>query len=186
VRESFIIELKTAGTLTDEHESQLLNYLLITDMAHGKLVNLRPPSVQYRTVNAVVSAAERKVFTFSTDRWRPQTVRCRLLADTFREILTAWGAFLDCRLYNEALIHFLGGESSVLQRVPLTRVGFSLGTQTVALVTDSIAFRVTALSPEACNGYDVQLRRFLALTPMTALHWLNLYHHKIQLATITR
>jgi GxxExxY protein len=185
-QESFISELKTTITLTKEHDSQLLNYLLLTETPHGKLVNLRPRSVEYRTVNAVVSATERRLFTFATDHWRPQTPRCGLLAEVFAELLTVWGAFLDYHLYEEALIHFLGGESRVRQRVPLTRAGFSLGTQLIMLVTDSIAFRVTALAPEARNGYEAQLRRFLALTPLTALHWLNLHHHEVQLVTLTR
>jgi GxxExxY protein len=186
VQESFIFELKTTITLTKEHDSQLLNYLLLTETPHGKLVNLRPPSVEYRTVNAVVSATERRLFTLTTDHWRPQTPRCGLSAEVFAELLTAWGAFLDYHLYEEALIHFLGGESRVLQRVPLARAGFSLGTQIIMLATDSIAFRVTALAPETRNAYEAQLHRFLALTPLTALHWLNLHHHEVQLVTVTR
>ena len=30
------------------------------------------------------------------------------------------------------------------------------------------------------------LRRFLALTPLATLHWVNLHHHELQLVTITR
>lgn len=186
VQESFIVELKAAATLTKEHDSQLLNYLLLTEMPHGKLVNLRPPAVEYRTVNAAVSAAERRLFTLTTDHWRPQTPRCKLLGEILAELLTTWGAFLDYHLYEEALIHFLGGEAKVLQQVPLTRAGFSLGAPMLTLVTDAIAFRVTALAPEGRSSYEPQLRRFLALTPLTALHWLNLHHHEAQLVTVTR
>jgi GxxExxY protein len=186
VQESFIVELKTAMTLASEHDSQLLNYLLIAGMPRGKLINPRSASVEYRTINAVVSAAERRRFHLVTKRWQPQTPRCRLLQEIMTETLEAWGAFLDCRLYEDALIHFLGGERGVLQNVPLRRDGLSLGTQTLPLAADSIAFRLTALAPEACGGYETQLRRFLALTPLATLHWINLHHHEIQLVTITR
>jgi len=186
VQQAFIAELKAVSMLLKEHDSQLLNYLLIADVPHGKLINFRPPSVEYRTVNAVVSAAERHSFTLVTDRWRPQTARCRELCDLFAELLVAWGAFLDSHLYEQALIHFLGGEATVLQRVPLTRAGFPLGTQLVTLLTEAIGFRVTALSPAASTGYEAQLRRFLGLTPLTTLHWLNLHHHELQLVTINR
>ena len=186
VQQTFIVELKTVAVLLKEHDSQLLNYLLIADVPHAKLINFRPPSVEYRTVNAVVSATERKSFTLVTDRWRPQTARCRDLPDLFTELLAAWGAFLDSHLYEEALIHFLGGEATVLRRVPLTRAGFLLGTQLVTLVTDAVAFRVTALAPDAAANYEGQLCRFLALTPLTTLHWLNLHHHELQLVTINR
>ncbi|MGH7992418.1 MAG: GxxExxY protein [Limisphaerales bacterium] len=186
VQEAFIVELKTAATLINEHYSQLLNYLLIVNLPHGKLINLRPASVEYRTVNAVVSALERRRYHLVTERWKPQTPRCGLLLEILTELVTAWGAFLDCHLYEEALIHFLGGENSVLQKVPLQRGGSSLGVQTVPLVTDSVAFRLTALAPETSDNYEPQLRRFLALTPLAALHWVNLHHHEIQLTTITR
>jgi GxxExxY protein len=186
VQESFIAELKTSAALLKEHDSQLLNYLLITESPQGKLINLRPASVEYRTVNAVVPAAERRRFELTTDQWRPQTPRCRLLAEMLDELLAAWGAFLDCHLYEAALIHFLGGEGRVLQNVPLKRAGYPLGHQIVPLVTESVTFRLTALAPEARDGHEAQLRRFLALTPFTALLWINMHHHEIQLATITR
>jgi GxxExxY protein len=186
VRESFILELKTVSLLLKEHDSQLLNYLLIAGMPHGKLVNLRSPAVEYRTLNAVVTAAERRAFTVKDDRWQPQTARCRELRGMFTELLAAWGAFLDFHLYEEALVHFLGGEATVLRRVPLTRAGFPLGAQLVALVTAAAAFRVTTLSPAASGGYETQLRRFPALTPLTTLHWLNLHHHQLELVTINR
>lgn len=102
------------------------------------------------------------------------------------QVFAAWGAFLDCHLYEEALIHFLGGEAMVRQRVPLTRAGYPLGTQLVTLLTDAVAFRITALAPDAREGYETHLRRFLALSPFTSLHWVNLHHHEGQLVTITR
>lgn len=186
VQDAFICELKTVATLLKEHDSQLLNYLLLLDAPHGKLINLRPPSVEYHTVNAVVSAAERQVLNFATDRWRPQTPRCHELLELLKELFAAWGAFLDCHLYEEALIHFLGGEAMVRQRVPLTRAGFPLGTQPVTLLTDAVAFRITALAPDAREGYETHLRRLLALSPFTSLHWVNLHHHEVKLVTITR
>lgn len=186
VQESFICELKTVAALIQEHDSQLLNYLLILDVPQGKLINLRPPSVEYRTVNAVLSAEDRRHFSVATDRWHPQTPRCRDLLNLLNELLVTWGAFLDCHLYEEALIHFMGGESQVRQRVPLARAGFPLGTQAVALLADGIAFRVTALAADVRAGYESQLRRFLALTRLSTLHWINLHHHDVQLATINR
>ena len=186
VQKSVIVELKTVATLSNEHDSQLLNYLLIAEMPHGRLINLRPASVEYRTINAAVSAQERRRFQVVTGRWRPGTYRCNLLPEILTELLSVWGAFLDYRLYEAALIHFLGGESRVLQTVPLTRGGLSLGAQCVLVVTDSVGFRLTALAPEARNGHEAQLRRFLALTPLSAMHWINLHHHELELVTLTR
>ncbi len=186
VQESFIVELKTVLALLAEHDAQLLNYLLMAGALHGKLINLRPASVEYRTVNAVVSEAERRRVRFVTERWRPQTSQCELLRDILSELFVAWGAFLDSNLYQEGLIHFLGGESEVLQKVPLKRAGTILGTQTVPVIADSIGFRLTALAPEARDGYEPHLHRLLALTPLAAVHWINLHHHETQLVTIKR
>jgi GxxExxY protein len=186
VQSAFICELKAVAALLKEHDAQLLHYLLLVDVPHGKLINLRPPSVEYRTVNAVLSAPERCRFTLAADRFQPRTPRCRELHDLLNELLGAWGAFLDCNLYEEALVHFLGGEAKVRQRVPLARAGFPLGTQTATVLTDSIAFRMTALAADAREGYESQLRRVLALTSLTTLHWVNLHHHEVQLVTISK
>lgn len=186
VQSSFICELKALGALLKEHDAQLLHYLLLVDVPHGKLINLRPPSGEYRTVNAVVSAQERGRFTLTTTRFQPQTPRCRELHDLLNELLGAWGAFLDWNPYEEALVHFLGGDAKVRQRVPLARAGLALGTQATTLLADNIAFRVTALPPDAHEGYESQLRRFLALTPLAPLHWVNLHHHETQLVTISK
>ena len=56
----------------------------------------------------------------------------------------------------------------------------------MALVIGGVAFRVTALTPDARANYECQLRRFLALTPLTTLHWLNPHHHQVELVTINR
>ncbi len=186
VQEALVVELKTVATLTREHQNQLLNYLLITEARQGKLINLRSPAVEYRTVNAVVSAAERRRSKLAVEVWRPRTARCDLLADLLHEMLRTWGAFLDYHLYEDALIHFLGGEHEVLRPVPLQRAGLRLGSQRLPLLTDAVAFRVTALSPNARRDYADQLRRFLALTPLAALHWINLHHYDVRLTTITR
>lgn len=186
VQAAFVMELKALGALSKEHDAQLLNYLLLLDVPHGKLVNLRPPSVEYRTVNNVVSAAERRRFALATGRWQTQTPRCHELRDGLVALLEAWGVFLDCRLYEEALIHVLGGETRVIQRVLLARAGVALGFQPTAMLTDQVAFRVTALSPQGRRGYEADLQRFLALTKLTALHWINLHHHDVHLVTITR
>ena len=186
VQAAFICELKTQAALLKEHESQLLHYLQLVSVPHGKLINLRPASVEYRTINAVVSAEDRRAFEFDTGHWKGLTPRCRELHDALRDMLTSWGAFLDFHLYEEALVHSLGGETKVRQPVPLARAGSPLGAQSVCLLTDTIAFRITALAAEAREGYEMQLQRFLQLTQLTALHWVNLHHHEVQLVTITR
>ncbi|HEX7377972.1 MAG TPA: GxxExxY protein, partial [Pirellulales bacterium] len=42
VGDGAIFEIKTAEAFHDRHRAQLVNYLLLTDLAHGKLINFRP------------------------------------------------------------------------------------------------------------------------------------------------
>jgi GxxExxY protein len=43
-----VVELKAVKALTSEHEQQLLNYMHITKKAVGYLINLGPPSVEWK------------------------------------------------------------------------------------------------------------------------------------------
>ena len=61
-------EFKAVEELAPRHRGQLYNYLLLLDLAHGKLVNLRLESVQHEFVNALLRADERRVFEVCTDR----------------------------------------------------------------------------------------------------------------------
>ena len=106
-----------------------------------------------------------------------------MLREMMHELLDDWGAFLDLRLYQEALTHFCGGESQVIQRLPLTREGISLGTQHFHVHSPDIAFRVTAVT-ENDETMESHLGRLLALTELRALQWINLKHSDIQLVTI--
>src|SRR5687768_11291125 len=48
-----MVEVKTAESLTNAHFSQALNYLLLTGMAHGLLLNLRTERVACETICSV-------------------------------------------------------------------------------------------------------------------------------------
>ncbi len=181
----FIGEFKATEALSSEHDAQLLNYLFLTGQKQGKLINMRPAKVGYRTINAVVPEVERFEFTLDTDRFRPRSPQCALLLDKVREILETWGAFLDFRLYRDALIHFMGGESLVLHRVPIARDGRLLGSQIMSLLTEGVALEVTALPSASCASYEAHLRRFTRLTGLNVLHWLNFHQRDIRLVTIS-
>ncbi len=65
-----VYELKAVTKLTAEHEAQLMNYLLMLDCSHGKLVNLRPASVDSRFVNAPMTLVQRRAFAIDDQHWR--------------------------------------------------------------------------------------------------------------------
>jgi GxxExxY protein len=185
VADDAVYELKTAAALISEHQAQLLNYLLLLGIPRGKLINFRPPKVQGRIHATSLTPENRHRFQIDSNRWRDRSDQCVVLREMLQELLEDWGAFLDFELHTQALTHFCGGESQVIQRLPLTRDGISLGTQRFHVHFPGIAFRVTAVT-ESADAVETHLRRLLALTELHALQWINLNHSDIQLVTIAK
>lgn len=48
--DSIIIEVKTVSELTDQHFEQTINYLAVSGMEVGLLLNFRKPKLQYKRV----------------------------------------------------------------------------------------------------------------------------------------
>lgn len=167
-----VFEFKAAETFTPRHRAQLLHYLLLAEVAHGKLVNLRPESVEHEFVNTTLTHADRVCFEVIADQWNDRVPG----AGTFRETLTAilrdWGTGLDLQLYEEALTHFLGGEAQVLTEVEVRMPNHTLGHQKLRLAAPRVAFKVTALN-ETHGGFESHARRLLRHTDLGAILWAN-------------
>jgi len=71
----------------------------------------------------------------------------------------------------------------VVRMLPLSRDGFSLGNQRFHLLSDQVAFRLTAMSGET-DDYESQLKSLLRHSPLSAIQWINMARHKIQFVTI--
>lgn len=185
VADALPCELKTVTKLTGAHEAQLLNYLFLTAATHGKLVNLRPPSVGYRTVNNALTIAEQHRHELVADRWQELGGRGGTLRDLLAGLLTDWGASLELSLYQEALTHLLGGEPAVVRNIPLARAGIPLGHQPMHVLDEGIGLKLTALTDDLSRS-EAHLRRLLNLTPLRALHWVNFNRHRIGLVTLAK
>lgn len=108
-------EFKAADVLTPRHRGQLLNYLLLLELAHGKLVNMRPESVEHEFVNATIRTADRYAFEVNADRWNQSLNGARRLRDCMVELLDDWGTGLRLEMHEAAVTHLLGGDDSVFQ-----------------------------------------------------------------------
>lgn len=62
VDRSVVYELKATESLSDSHEAQLLNYLMLADGRRGKLVNFGAGSVDARFVNRTITEEKRHTF----------------------------------------------------------------------------------------------------------------------------
>ncbi len=175
-----VYELKTLSQLNAEHEAQVMNYLLLVDCGHGKLINFRPRSVDSRFVNAPMTLEQRRAFTDDDRRWQSDGTT----KDWMVELLRDWGTALELPLYHQAMIHLLGGEAVVTKLIPMQRGDISLGNQRFHLMEADAGFRITAFR-EIATGYDSQVKRLLRFSPLKAMHWINIGLHEVTFATIS-
>jgi len=180
VAEQAVYELKAVKGLTDEHVGQLLTYLYLLDLPRGKLINFRSVAVETRFVNAPLCLADRRAFSVDTSDYCGHADFADLVVGLTRD----WGTSLTLALYKEAIVELLGGPEIAEAMVPLERSRFPLGNQRFQMASNDTAFRLTAMNRET-SEYQLQLVRLLALSPLRAIHWINVAHHKVTLKTIS-
>jgi GxxExxY protein len=139
----FMLEGKTAERLSQVHRGQSLNYLLLTGMKHGRLVNFRGERVTHEFVSTTLSPEERRRFEVVEGGWIALDAASRRLKAKTVELLRDWGAFLEVQLYRDALVHFLGGTDVVSRPVGIFNGPRQIGTQTLNLLNDSVALAIT-------------------------------------------
>lgn len=185
VQQSVVYELKAVSQLLGEHHAQLLHYLMLLELPHGKLLNFQTPLVERRFASTTLTTPERRRFQLWDQDWRNLSPGCERLRQLVPELVADWGAFLEIGLYREALTHFLGGEERVVQRVPFRRDGHPLGNQHCHLIAPDVAFRVTAFKDQLTYA-EQDLQRFLAHADLRAIQWINFDRHNIQMKTLRK
>lgn len=175
-----VYELKTVTRLTDAHESQVMNYLLLVDCGHGKLINFRHTSVDSRFVNAPMTLAQRRAFTVNDHNWLGNEIA----KDWIIAMLRDWGTCLELPLYYQAVTHLLGGEETVIKPLLMKRGDIPLGHQRFHLLEPDAAFRITAFG-RITKGYKGQLKRLLRLSPLKAIHWINISHQEVTFTSVS-
>ena len=143
--DGLMVEAKTADALTPMHEAQALHYLLLTEMRHGLLINLRPGKVAKRYVSTTLDMNERRRYTIHDSNWIAVNNESQRLRDIYLKLIDDWGAFLHKSLYREALIHFFGGPHAALHKIPIYQGSVVLGTQETFLITKDTAVAMTTL-----------------------------------------
>ena len=179
-----LYELKTVAALTGEHDAQALHYAMLLGIRHAKLINFRPPRVQGRLrFNAIEPDQRRRPAWILTD-WSPLSPSCARLKERFQALVSDWGTFLDSRLYEEALVRFLGGEDCCVRHVPVVRDGVQLGTHRLQFHDGRCCFSVTAIAANVPR-YTRHLRQLLRATGQIGLQWMNFEHEQVRLVTLT-
>lgn len=180
-----LFELKTVDQLMDEHRAQLLNYLLLTGLHHGKLINFRPERVEHEFVNTTLSHPERVKFEVDDADWHDGVEASPMIRRLTEELLRDWGTGLDIHLYEEALTHFLGGAHAVHRETEIVNDGRRIGIQFVRLAGPDAIFKITALSRNL-EAFESHARRFLKHTALRHILWINVTLHRVTFRTLSK
>jgi len=178
-----IYELKAADKLNRNHEKQLIHYLLLASVNHGKLVNFRPGSVQSRFVSTRLQLEDRLKVSVVDHAWTGDDAASQKLREVLLALVADWGTFLDANLYREALLYFLGGAEKGAQPVRIQVDGRIIGTQTMCILDSETAWHLSAVRNHL-TSYQTHLHRLLRHTDLKRIQWINLDQRTISLTTI--
>jgi GxxExxY protein len=182
VAAQIVYELKVARDIATQHEGQTLNYLLLTNCEHGKVINFGGASVGQRFVNNPVTQQERYRYSLkAAHSWRGPEMLKKSMVEFIEDI----GLFLEAPLYNQALVHHDGGPDHAIERRSMSLSGVPLGQQAFQMCGKDEAFRITTLSRNL-SAQRQSLERLVQLSNLKALHWINLNRHQVEFTTLTR
>jgi GxxExxY protein len=178
-----LFEFKAAESIVSRHRSQSFNYLLLFDLAHGKIINVRPERVGAEFVNCHQRLENLRNPVINDAAFDSKIAGGEFFYDTITALVRDWGAGLEIGLFDEALTHFFGGEERVLLPVPVMGRKGHLHDQKMRLVAPDVAFKLTAL-PDEENNFEPHARRLLKHTTLKAIHWANITTRGIAFTTI--
>ena len=174
-----IIEMKAVEALAQRHQRQLMHYLFLTGLPHGKVVNLRPEQVEHVFVNNVLSVSARGSFAVVDDGW--QEIETRRFKDRMTAALRDWGVGLDLGLYEEAAAHLCGQRFDEETEVGISLGARGLGTQRDAPGRAGVALRITALPSQRHTEYHASLLRLLDHAELKAIQWVNITQGTVEI-----
>ncbi len=179
-----LYELKTANGFVAEHAAQLLNYSMLLNIHHGKLLNFRNAKVEGKLIVNAVMTEQRHEVEFDEVDWMALDKNCDALMSQMKALLDDWGSFLELRLYEAALVAFFGGEERAHRRCPLILDGLELGTHLFRFHSENASFMVTGYRHP--DEQRTHIQRLLSACDLRYFQWINLHHGKIKFITIRR
>lgn len=183
VERNAVYELKSAEALTGSHQKQLINYLLLANLGHGKLVNFRPGWVESRFVSTRLFRQDRTCFKLVDDAWRGNDGPSLRLRYVLSALLADWGLFLDANLYRDALLHFLDKTGAGIRPIDISLDGRIIGTQEMCMLTAGTAWHLSAIRQRP-DAYGTHLVRLLRHTQLDRIQWINFDQRTVTLQTL--
>jgi len=185
VENAVLYELKCVEALIGAHQNQLLNYLLLLQWKHGKLLNFRSPRVESRFVSTSLSRIDRTSFEIHEESWIESNEGDSLLRKRFVDFLEDLGLCLDVSLYREALLSLMGDISPGRQDVEIRSNGRVLGTHSMCLLDDRTAWHISTMACPS-ESYNRHLHQLLSHMSLNRLHWINLGQKVVSLMSLKK
>lgn len=180
-----VFEFKAVESLAPKHRAQPLNYLLLCDLAHGKLVNFRPETVEHEFVNTQWTRRARTRFQLASSRWNGELPGAAQLFECLVGLLRDIGAGLEVSLYESAVVQCFGEPERVEEPVAIQIDGHSTGVQRMRLISPGIAFKITAFDGPL-DSFEVHARRLLQHVDLRAIAWINVNMKQVTFTTLER
>ena len=178
-----LFEFKAAESIVPRHRGQTINYLLLFDLPHGKIINVRPERVGEEFVNCHLRLDALRNPVVAKSGFDSAAPGAAFFYEHLISVIHDWGAGLATGLYEEALTHFLGGDERVLTPVPVMGAKGHLHDQKMRLLAPDVAFKLTAF-PDRLEAFETHARRLIQHTSLKAIHWANITHHHVTFTTI--
>jgi GxxExxY protein len=181
-----VLEFKTVEAIVRRHIAQLLHYLMLAELQHGMLINVRPEQVSKRYVNNVLSHADRLQFSTRRVRWEPALAGAKDFETLLLDLLRDWGTSLDLSLYEEALTFFLGGEAQVIRPAAVVMDAAELGSQPMRFAAPGTAFKLTAFEEEESREqFLAHAQKLVTHARIEGLLWANISRHTVSFRCLT-
>lgn len=177
VGDGAIFEFKAVESLAARHRAQLLHYLLLCNVEHGKLINVRPENVEHEFLNTQLTQADRTQFEVHLSRWDRATGAAEL-PELLTALLRDLGTGLEIGLYEEAVVQLLGAADQSEADVGVSIDGRIVGKQRFRLISPGVAFKVTSFE-EQYESFEKHAQRLLEHTTLRAIAWINIARKKV-------
>lgn len=179
-----VFELKAVRHLNSCHRGQLLNYLLLVGLDHGKLINFRNSQLEHEFVNSSASSIDRMSFTVDNSEWHATQGFGNAEVLLVQELVRDWGTGLSRSLYDKACVYLLCGDEEAHSQINVYVDGCVIAKQDAVLCSKNVVLKVTSLD-HGIKVYHTDLKRLLKRTDINAIQWVNIARNTLMFITIT-
>lgn len=181
VNSSIPYELKTVDRFHPAHDAQVLQYLFLTNLKHGKLLNFGSRSVEGRFIDSQIDTAQRKAFNINVTEGNSDR-HIEQITATLKPLLEDWGTCLTVDLYRAALLALIKTAEDTL--CPARYMGRPIGSIALITLSEEAVMHVSSLKSNKAEMRS-HILRTLKLTGFECSCWINFNRSRITIERVT-